>query len=225
MIKRRRPDYITPHLGSVLPDFRYGMMPNPDITIAQYAEKNLYLVSGKNPFPGLVDFSRTPYLYEIMDALMPDNGIERVVLMKGWQTGGTLTILAWMLWVLGAAPAPMIIVQPVAELRDKFSKQRINPIIANCRDLRDKVHEHQKHLAQSKKDKDTLISKQFPGGHITLSTSTSESSLRSESAQYLAFDEVSAYEEDCEGHGDPCSIALGRTSAYDGRKKIFYNST
>ncbi|HYX32938.1 MAG TPA: terminase gpA endonuclease subunit [Oligoflexus sp.] len=225
MNKRPRRDYLTPRLGSVLPDFYYGMLPNPDVTIAQYAEKNLYLVLGKNPFPGLVDFSRTPYLYEIMDALMPDNGIERVVLMKGWQTGGTLTILSWMLWVMGAAPAPMIIVQPVAELRDKFSKQRINPIIANCRDLREKVKDHQKHLPHSKKDKDTLISKQFPGGHITLSTSTSESSLRSESAQYLAFDEVSAYEEDCEGHGDPCGIALDRTSAYDGRKKIFYNST
>jgi len=126
---------------------------------------------------------------------------------------------------MGAAPAPMIIVQPTDELREKFSKQRINPIIANCRDLRDKVLDHQKHLPESKKDKDTLISKQFPGGHINLATSTSEPSLRSESAQYLAFDEVSAYDVDCQGHGDPCGIALGRTSAYDGRKKIFYNST
>jgi phage terminase large subunit GpA-like protein len=222
---KRRPDYLSPRLGTTFTDYHFGIRPNPNITIAQYAEKNLYLVSGKNPFPGLVEFSRTPYLFEIMNALMPDNGIERVVLMKGWQTGGTLTILAWMLWVMGAAPAPMMIVQPVSELRDKFSKQRINPIVANCRDLRNKVEEHQKNIAGSKREKDTLISKHFPGGHITLSTSTSESSLRSESIQYLAFDEVSAYEEDCEGHGDPCGIALGRTSAYDGRKKVFYNST
>ncbi|WP_141732427.1 terminase gpA endonuclease subunit [Oligoflexus tunisiensis] len=218
-------DLMTSSLGSVVPDFYYGLMPNPDISIVEYAEKNLYLVSGKNPFPGLVDFSRTPYLHELMDALMPDNGIERVVLMKGWQTGGTLTILAWMLWVMGVAPAPMIIVQPTDELREKFSKQRINPIIANCRDLRERVAEYQKQLPDSKREKDTLISKQFPGGHINLATSTSEPSLRSESAQYLAFDEVSAYDEDCQGHGDPCGLALGRTSAYDGRKKIFYNST
>ncbi|MDQ3233316.1 MAG: phage terminase large subunit family protein [Pseudobdellovibrionaceae bacterium] len=182
-------------------------------------------MSGKNPFPGLVDFNRTPYLYEILDSLMPDNGVERVVLMKGWQTGGTLTILAWMLWVMDAAPAAMMIVQPVQELRDKFSKQRINPIIANCRSLRDKVEEHENTLPSKSKVKDTLISKNFPGGHISLSVSTSEQSLRSEACQFLAFDEVSAYEEDCQGHGDPCGLALGRTSAYDGRKKIFYNST
>ncbi|RZA11218.1 MAG: hypothetical protein EOP10_33455, partial [Proteobacteria bacterium] len=72
---------------------------------------------------------------------------------------------------------------------------------------------------------DTLISKVFPGGEVALSTSTSEQSLRSMSMQNLAFDEVSAYEEDCQGHGDPCGLALGRTSAYDGRKKIFFNST
>ncbi|HYX32596.1 MAG TPA: terminase gpA endonuclease subunit [Oligoflexus sp.] len=200
-------------------------MPNPDISIADHASQNLYLVSGKNPFPGLVDFTRTPYLLEILEALMPDNGIERVVLMKGWQTGGTLTILSWMLWVMDAAPSAMMIVQPTGELRDKFSKQRINPIIANCHALRDKVFEQERFLSGKSKEKDTLISKVFPGGHISLSTSTSEQSLRSEACQYVAFDEVSAYDEDCQGHGDPCGLALGRTSAYDGRKKIFYNST
>jgi phage terminase large subunit GpA-like protein len=210
--------------GDFLLDFHSSLMPNPSLSIAQYASRNLYLVAGKNPFPGLVDFSRTPYLHAIMEDLMPDNGIERVVLMKGWQTGGTLTILAWMLWVMGVAPAPMIIVQPTEFLRDKFSKQRINPIIANCDDLRAKVSEHEQNSA-GQREKNTLVSKQFPGGHLNLASAMSEPSLRSESAQYIAFDEVSAYVDDCNGHGDPCGLALGRTSAYEGRKKIFYNST
>ncbi|RYZ80185.1 MAG: hypothetical protein EOP04_26360, partial [Proteobacteria bacterium] len=214
-------DFISPELGCSYNDWRFGFKPDPDISIAEHSAKNLYLVSGKNPFPGLVDWSRTPYLYEILDALMPDNGVERVVLMKGWQTGGTLTILAWMLWVMDAAPTSMMIVQPTGELRDKFSKTRINPIIANCRSLRDKV-ENQERLTGKTKERDTLISKVFPGGEVALSTSTSEQSLRSMSMQNLAFDEVSAYEEDCQGHGDPCGLALGRTSAYDGRKKIFF---
>ncbi|RYZ82655.1 MAG: hypothetical protein EOP04_21615 [Proteobacteria bacterium] len=138
-MQRKKIDYISPRIGSVLCDFALGCKPNPIISIADHATKNLYLVSGKNPFPGLVDFTKTPYLLEILDSLMLDNGIERVVLMKGWQTGGTLTILSWMLWVMDAAPTAMMIVQPTGELRDKFSKQRINPIIANCRSLRDKV--------------------------------------------------------------------------------------
>jgi phage terminase large subunit GpA-like protein len=66
---------------------------------------------------------------------MPDNGIEKVVLQKGWQTGGTLSALAMMLWVMDVSPCPMLIVQPNDELRAKFSKQRITPIVANCKSL------------------------------------------------------------------------------------------
>ena len=42
-----------------------------DVTVRDHAEKNLYLAPGKNPFPGLVDFSKTPYLFEPLDALAP----------------------------------------------------------------------------------------------------------------------------------------------------------
>ncbi|SMF80748.1 phage terminase large subunit family protein [Pseudobacteriovorax antillogorgiicola] len=210
--------------GSILPDIAYALRPNPDITIAEHAEKNLYLIPGKNPFPGLVDFDRTPYLYEILSALMPDNGIEKVVLMKGWQTGGTLAGLAWMLWVMDAAPAPMLIVQPNDELRNKFSKQRISPIVSNCKSLQGKIEELERYSSK-KEAKDTLITKQFPGGFLNLGTAKSEVSLRSDTVQFVMFDEVSAYDDDCQGHGDPCGIALGRTSHYDGRKKIFYIST
>ncbi|MDQ3232818.1 MAG: phage terminase large subunit family protein, partial [Pseudobdellovibrionaceae bacterium] len=209
-----------------MPDFTFGLRPNPDTSIAEHAQKNLYLVSGKNPFPGLVDFDRTPYLYEILDSLMPDNGIEKVVLQKGWQTGGTLSALAMMLWVMDVSPCPMLIVQPNDELRAKFSKQRITPIVANCKSLQGKIKDLERYGGKMKaKERDTIITKMFPGGFLNLGTSKAAVSLRSDSIQIVIFDEVSAYDADCQGEGDPCTIALGRTSAYEGRKKIFYIST
>lgn len=211
--------------ATVLPDFISGLLPNPDLSIRDHAEQNLYLVTGKNPFPGLVDFSRTPYVIEILDALMPDNGIEKVVLMKGWQTGGTLSALAWMLWVMDSAPAPMLIVQPNDELRNKFSKQRINPIIANCKSLQGRIKDFEAQKEDKNKEKDTIITKIFPGGFLNLGTSKAAVSLRSDSIQYVVFDEVSAYDDDCQGEGDPCGLAIGRTSAYEGRKKLFFVST
>ncbi len=78
------------NFASIAPACIAAISPPEDISIREHAEKNLYLVAGKNPFPGLVSFAKTPYLYEPLDALMPDNGIEKVVIMKGWQTGGTL---------------------------------------------------------------------------------------------------------------------------------------
>lgn len=214
--------YDFSHFGSIKHVVRSSLLPPEDISIREHAEKNLYLVAGKNPFPGLVDFSKTPYLYEPLDALMPDNGIEKVVLMKGWQTGGTLTGLAWMLWVMDASPAYMLIVQPNDELRKTFSQHRINPIITHCKSLRDKVEQD---VGKQKIEKDSILTKSFPGGCLFLGTSTSNSALRSHSFQNIMFDEVSAYQTNTQKNGDPCGLAVGRTSAYEGRKKLFYVST
>jgi phage terminase large subunit GpA-like protein len=111
---------------------------------------------------------------------MPDNGVEKVVLMKGWQTGGTLSGLAWMLWVMDAAPAYMLIVQPNDELRKTFSQHRINPIIAHCSSLRERV-EHE--ARRERLEKDSILTKSFPGGCLFLGTATSTSALRSHSFQ------------------------------------------
>jgi phage terminase large subunit GpA-like protein len=208
--------------ASIKPIVSESILPPEEISIREHAERNLYLPAGKNPFPGLVDFSKTPYLYEPLDALMPDNGVEKVVLMKGWQTGGTLSGLAWMLWVMDAAPAYMLIVQPNDELRKTFSQHRINPIIAHCISLREKV-EHE--ARRERLEKDSILTKSFPGGCLFLGTATSTSALRSHSFQYVMFDEVSAYPANTQKNGDPCGLAIGRTSAYEGRKKLFYVST
>jgi hypothetical protein len=48
-------------LGSANQDYVVGLKPNQNLSIAAHAQSNLYLVSGKNPFPGLVDLDRTPY--------------------------------------------------------------------------------------------------------------------------------------------------------------------
>ncbi|SMF81553.1 Phage terminase large subunit (GpA) [Pseudobacteriovorax antillogorgiicola] len=191
-------------LASIQSHFWSGVKPNLEISIADHAAKNLYLVSGKNPFPGLVDFTLTPYLLELLEALMPDNGIEKVVLMKGWQTGGTLAALAWMLWVMDVAPTQMLIVQPNDELRTRFSKQRIEPIVSNCRSLQGKIKDLEAYTDYTRREKSTQITKVFPGGFLNLGTSRSASSLRSDSVQYIVFDEVSAYDDDCQGEGDPC---------------------
>jgi phage terminase large subunit GpA-like protein len=204
--------------GGVVSAIRLG----EELSIREHAERNLYLSPGKNPFPGLVDFSKTPYLYEILDALMPDNGIEKLVLMKGWQTGGTLSGLAWTLHVMDAAPTYMLIVQPNDELRKTFSQHRINPIIASCKSLRDKIEDESR---TEKLEKDSILTKSFPGGCLFLGTSTSTSALRSHSFQYVLFDEVSAYLANTQKNGDPVGLAIGRTSAYEGRKKLYFVST
>ena len=67
--------------------------------------------------------SRTPYLREIMDCLSPASPVERVVLMKGAQVGGTGTGgLNWIGYAIHHAPGPMMAVWPTTEMAQRNSK-------------------------------------------------------------------------------------------------------
>ena len=198
--------------------FFRGIEPNPLIGIREYAEKNIRLTSD-TPFPGLIKFSKNPFLIQILDDLEEDNGIEEVVFVKGWQVGGTLSLLCWMLHSAACSPCPTMVVQPKDWLADNFSKKRLDPILKNSKDLQGKIKDAEQ------KGQDTLNMKTFPGGFILVANAGSATNLRSFSIKKVAFDEVSDYPEDCQGQGDPCRLALGRTSAFEGRKKLFYLST
>ena len=66
---------------------RAGARPDPKLKLSEWADQNRVLSTRSSPEPGLWRTSRTPYLRDIMDALMPAAPWERVVFMKGSQVG------------------------------------------------------------------------------------------------------------------------------------------
>ncbi len=60
-----------------------GLMPDPDLTVSQWADEHRILPKKSSAEAGRWRTSRTPYLREIMDCLSPQSKIERVVFMKG----------------------------------------------------------------------------------------------------------------------------------------------
>src|SRR4029077_19121537 len=95
------------------------------------------------------------------------------------------------------------------------SKQRIGPLIEDCDVLRGLVKE-----ARSRDSGNTVLAKEYPGGILVLVGANSAKGLRSMSARYLFLDEVDGYPGDVEGEGEPCDLAIARTSNY-ARRKIF----
>jgi phage terminase large subunit GpA-like protein len=124
-----------------------------------------------------------------------------------------------MLWGAAVSPAAAMVVFPTRDSKQKFSKQKLAPILRRCKDLNGKIGE------AKQKEKDTLDIKTFPGGFINIASAKSSSELRSQSVRRLVLDEQSAYDPDCQGEGDPSAIALGCTSTFQKTRKILRLST
>lgn len=199
--------------------FQEGIVPDPDLTVSEWADAHRVLtsISSSEPGPWLTD--RTPYLREIMDCLSPSHPCERVVFMKGAQIGGTECGNNWMGFVIHHAPGPMLMVNPTVETSKRSSKMRIDPAIDNCPVLRERVKD-----PRARDSGNTVLMKEFPGGVLILTGANSAVGLRSMPIRYLFMDEVDGYPEDAGSEGDPVNLAIQRTATFANRK-IFIIST
>ncbi len=196
-----------------------GARPDPLLTISQWADKYRTLSQRASAESGPWRTERTPYLREIMDCLSPSSPIERTVVMKGAQIGGTECGNNWIGYVIHQAPGPMMAVQPTVEMAKRNSKRRIDPLIEESEALRALVSD-----PRSRDSGNTVLSKEFPGGVLVMTGANSAVGLRSMAARYLFLDEVDGYPGDVEGEGDPVNLAAARTRTF-ARRKIFLVST
>jgi len=196
-----------------------GARPDANLRVSEWADKHRVLTTRSSPEPGPWRTSRTPYLRDVMDALSPQSRCEMVVLMAGAQIGKTEAGNNWIGYNIHMAPGPMMAVQPTTEMAKRNSKQRIAPLIEDSEALRGLVRE-----ARSRDSGNTVLAKEFPGGILVLVGANSAKGLRSMSARYLFLDEVDGYPGDVEGEGEPCDLAIARTTNY-ARRKILITST
>ncbi|MFZ5586134.1 MAG: phage terminase large subunit family protein [Thermodesulfobacteriota bacterium] len=199
--------------------WRDGLTPDPEYWLDEWADQRRFLPRKAASEPGQWRTERTPYLRDIMRELSPASPTREVALCKGSQTGGTETIINFMLAVADIWPGPMLVVQPTVDIAERFSKQRINPSIKICPSLKGKIT-----ASKSRDGSNTMLQKDFPGGTMILGGANSAAALRSMPIRFLLMDEVSAYPFDVDGEGDPVDLALKRTTNFK-RRKIFYNST
>jgi len=196
-----------------------GSRPDPALLVSEWADQFRVLTSRSSPEPGLWRTARTPYLKEPMDCLSPSNRCETVVFMKGAQIGATEMGNNWIGYIIDKAPGPMLAVQPTVEMSKRNSKQRIGPLIEECPSLQRLVRE-----SRSRDSGNTILSKEFPGGILVMTGANSAKGLRSMSARYLFLDECDGYIGDADGEGEPCALAIARTTNY-ARRKIYIAST
>ena len=199
--------------------WRQGMTPDPLLTVSEWADQHRLLSTKESAEPGRWRTSRTPYLREIMDCMSPTSPVERVVVMKGAQVGGTELGLNWVGYAIHHAPGPMMIVWPTTEMAQRNSKHRIDPLIEESPVLREIIAP-----ARSRDSGNTVLMKEFRGGVLVMTGANSAVGLRSMPVRYLFLDEVDAYPLDVDGEGDAINLAEARTRTF-ARRKILLVST
>ena len=160
--------------GGIEAAWRRGLKPDPLLTVSGWADRHRMLSQRASSEPGRWRTGRTPYLREIMDCLSPSSPVERVVFMKGAQTGGTEAGNCWIGYVIHHAPGPMLAVLPTVEMAKRNSKQRIDPLIEESPILRELVRP-----ARSRDSGNTVLAKEFPGGVLVMTGANSAVGLRS----------------------------------------------
>jgi phage terminase large subunit GpA-like protein len=204
----------------ILRQWRKGMLPDPDLTVSEWAEQHRWLSSRASAEPGRYRTARTPYLREIMDALSPRHPAQRVSFMKAAQVGATEAGNNWIGFVIHHAPGPMLAVLPTVEMAKRTSRGRLDPLIADSPALRERVQP-----ARSRDAGNSMLSKEFPGGILVLTGANSATGLRSMPARYIFLDEVDAYPASADEEGDPVTLAEARTTTFSHRRKVFMVST
>ena len=200
--------------------FSDAMLPEPELTVSEWADDHRLLDQASSSEPGRWRTSRTPYLEEIMNCLSSSSMDDTIVFMKGAQIGATEAGLNFILYAIHHAPAGMLYVLPTVDSAKRVSKQRVAPAIDAIPEVADKVA-----TPRARDTGNTLFQKDFPGGTLILTGANSAVGLRSMPARYLFLDEVDAYPNDLDGEGSPVQLAIRRTATFKRNRKIFMCST
>jgi phage terminase large subunit GpA-like protein len=189
-------------------------IPDP-LNVSQWADEYRWLTREGAAEPGRWSTSRMPFLGRIMDVLSDDHPCKKASLCKSTQTGGTEVLNNFVGYIMHFSPGPTMVVMPTEKLAQRWSNQRLKPMIAASQALREIISP-----ARSRDASNTTLMKEFPGGFLVIAGANSSSDLRSMPARRVCVDEVEENPEDLDDQGRPDELAERRASTFV-RRKIF----
>lgn len=204
---------------SYLIEFKKGLRIDPIDSAWIWADKYLYLPKKGNPLPGKFYSDKVPPLREIGEALSIDNPTQIVSFMKGVQIGGTTYGIISILQRMSQAPCDIIAVFPSLDLATKFSKDKLTPTIESTPCMNGLIKD-----SRERDSNNLILTKDFIGGSINITTANSSAALRMASVSYTYFEEIDEYKYDLKGQGNAIELGTKRSVNFS-RKKSYRVST
>lgn len=193
---------------------RKALCPPPNYTVSEWADAERRLSPEASAEPGKWKTSRTPYMQEIMDACN-DRKTERIVCVLPSQVGKTELLLNVVGYFVCHDPSPILFLQPTLDMAQTLSKDRIAPMVRDTPALNGKIAD-----PKSRSSGNTMLKKNFPGGHLTMCGANSPASLASRPIRIVLGDEIDRYPPSAGAEGDPVSLAAKRANTFWNRKII-----
>lgn len=198
----------SPAMARVIARAISAWRPPPDISVAEWAERFRFLTGESSAEPGQWRNERAPHLVEPMRALSPYSDTRKVVFKASSQSGKTEILLNFIGYIIDCDPGPILAVQPNIEpAGERFSKQRIAPMLQACPTLAEKVGP-----AKSRTSANTILEKHFNAGVLFIGGANSPAGLASMPIRYFLGDEIDRWELTREG--DAMSLARERLETY-----------
>ena len=203
-------------IKSVLKKTSKAFAPPPRLTVTEWSDQYRMLSSEASAMAGKYYSSFAPYQQGIMDSLS-DRKVKRTVLMCSAQIGKSEILLNMAGYIISYSPAPVLVMLPTLSMAQAWSKERLAPMCRDTHILRGKIKD-----PRSRDANNTTLSKQFPGGFLSIVASNSPASISSRPVKYVLMDEVSRFGETSEGS----SVELGikRTTAFPNAKVVMVST-
>lgn len=133
-------------------------------------------------------------------------GVRTLTLCFAVQIGKSETLLNIIGRTAHLDPAPVMIVYPKREAADKFSRERLAPMIRECPVLQKKFD------PRMRMGEDSLSFKQYEGGFLAVESAGSPMDLASRAVKIVLMDEIDKFEVTREG--EPVKLAEARMATF-----------
>ncbi len=209
------------HAAPVVADaFARGFLPDPNMPIDEWADTYMIIPkdSGASEY-GRYRTSRTPHARLVMRCLSPSHKCKRVVVEGASQMLKTQVALNFFGASVHQAPSGFLWVLPTGKLMKRGSG-RIAKTIKAVPELTERVAS-----PRSRDSINTMDSKEFKGGTLTIVTSGAAANLSELSCRYLVYDEIDRRKENVDNEGASWKLAEARQTTYLRNKKSYYPSS
>lgn len=186
------------------------LIPPPRLALSEWIEEHLHLPEDVSSMPGRVRL--WPYQHGIADAI-GDPEVERVTVVKPVRVGFTSLLTGALASFVANDPSPVLVLLPTAADCRDYMVSDIEPIFGATPTVRTLLA-----ADNGDEDRNTLLSRRFPGGTLKIVTAKAPRNLRRHNVRILMIDEADAMEIGAEG--SPIKLAERRTLSFANRKII-----